>query len=67
LPIENDVRIARDDKPFPVHDRVSLAPRVLDDEPLGVSLAQLFDSGDDDLELGPELAEDLPPLGRPGS
>jgi hypothetical protein len=41
-----------------------LAPRVLDDEPLGIPLAQLLDPGDDDLELDPELAQDLPPLGR---
>jgi hypothetical protein len=31
---------------------------------LGVSPAQLLDAGNDDLELDPELLEDLPPLGR---
>jgi hypothetical protein len=44
---------------------MSLAPSVLDDELLGIPLAQLLDPGDDYLELDPELAQDLPPLGRP--
>ncbi|HET7121908.1 MAG TPA: hypothetical protein VFI17_11765 [Solirubrobacterales bacterium] len=33
---------------------------------LGIPVGQLLDAGDEDLELDPELLQDLPPLRGPG-
>jgi hypothetical protein len=43
---------------------LGLAACIFDDEMFGVSPAQLLDPRNDDVELDPQLFEDLPPLGR---
>jgi len=41
---------------------LDLPASVLDHLELGIAAAQLVDAGDDDLELNPQLGQDLPPL-----
>lgn len=59
-----NVNLARRCLPFPVRNRLSLSPCVLNDLELRVPPAQLLDPRNDDVELDSQLLENLPPLGR---
>src|SRR5260370_1247646 len=61
LPIERDVGVGSDHQAIAL-DRGGLAPRVLDHLDLRIPPAQLLDAGHHDLELDPELPQNLSPL-----
>jgi hypothetical protein len=65
LAVEDDVGVAGDDQSAGrAVDRARLAARVLDHEKFGVAGVELLDPRDDDVELEPQLGEDLAALGR---
>ena len=65
LAVEDDIGVAGDhQRAGRALDRARLATRVLDHQEFGVPAVELLDPGDDDLELDPQLGEDLAPLRR---
>jgi hypothetical protein len=65
------VTVVRPQAPLPPRqdppaDSMGLPSSVLDNLELGIAPVQLLDSRDNDIELDPQLREDLPPLGGAG-
>jgi hypothetical protein len=60
-----NVNLARRCLPLRSRNRMSLLAGILKHLEVGISTRQLINAGDDDLELNPELRENLPPLRRP--
>ena len=66
LAIENDIGVAGDHIAIALNGP-RLHPSVLDHLELRIPTRQLIDPGHHDLELDPQLAENLPPLRGAGS